>query len=260
MVRHERAGEEASRGTVSKAEDTLTIVGNGSITHSRHASDRLPDGKLTLPIIAKAWRYYREHGFRDFVYRIQRRLEYVVYVKRPQLRDAGAECAGVRFRVATEADAPLLAGIVPHWGVDREQLIRRKLAAGEMAIVGIHTAGGRGAYLSWLAASDPLMDTVLSLEPPKGDVCSRQIFVPEELRGRGVARAGLRFAEQVAAEQAWQRVWAFVFPDNASSLKLHDRLRYRCYGLLRVGRRLGRRYAQLKPAGESAWRPVVYPE
>ncbi|MFW6061341.1 MAG: GNAT family N-acetyltransferase [Planctomycetota bacterium] len=212
-----------------------------------------------MSVIGKTWAYYREHGLVELARRVHRRRRFHIYVRDLTApADVGAEDSEARFTVATAEQAGLVARGLRHWGDQAEQSVRQLIGAGDLAVVGItRVPPTKVVFVSWLSRRDPLLLTLHGETPPAGEICSRRIWVPTEHRRQGYARRGLRFAEQAAREAGYDRIWAFVIRNNKPSRRLHEQMGYDAYGVLRLGRVFGRRFAELQRAGERRWQPLT---
>jgi L-amino acid N-acyltransferase YncA len=104
---------------------------------------------------------------------------------------------------------------------------------------------------SWVAVEDDhvlgwIAVTAVSPRPVYAGVVEHSVYVDPAARGRGVARALL---DALIASTEAAGIWTIqsgVFPENAASLRLHERAGFRVVGTReRVGRQHGR------------WRDVV---
>lgn len=115
-------------------------------------------------------------------------------------------------------------------------------SAGKLAehrFVAIASDGGE--VLGWVAASP------VSSRPVYAGVVEVSVYVRPDARGGGVGRALLdRLVESTEAAGIWT-LQAGVFPENAASITLHERVGFR---ILCVHVKLGRH-------GERGWRDVV---
>ncbi len=100
-----------------------------------------------------------------------------------------------------------------------------------------------GAVLGWCALSP------VSRRPVYAGVAEESVYVASTARGRGVGRALL---EAMVCESEGAGIWTLqtgIFPENGSSLALHEACGFRVLGVReRVGQHLGR------------WRDVVFLE
>ncbi len=139
-----------------------------------------------------------------------------------------------------EAEAIYAAGIAtgnatfetepPSWEeFDRGRLAHSRLVAVE-----------NGAVVGWAALSPTSERACYS------GVVEHSIYVSEHARGSGVGRALMEALVVSAAEHGIWTIQTSVFPENAASLALHERLGFRI-----VGRR--ERIAEL----HGAWRDTV---
>src|ERR1051326_1892239 len=100
--------------------------------------------------------------------------------------------------------------------------------------------GADGSVLGWVAASSVSERCVYA------GVVEHSVYVHPDARGRGVGRALL---EALIASTEAAGIWTIqsgIFPENAASLALHERVGFRAVG---VRERLGRHHG--------VWRDVV---
>ena len=214
-----------------------------------------------MSLIRKALSYYREHGLKELIYRIHRRRRFIIYVKEIQSPRAPSAYPDVVFAEAGLDDAAPMAKTLEYWGHGREALVKDLLADGDVATIGFSPQDrSEVMYVSWLSTRDTLFDTLFGEEADAEDACSRRVWVPEAYRRRGLARRGLKFAESVAAAHGIRRIWVFVFSGNKPSRRLHEQLGYQEHGVLRLGRYLGKRFAEVKRRDTKGWCPLKAPE
>jgi L-amino acid N-acyltransferase YncA len=104
---------------------------------------------------------------------------------------------------------------------------------------------------SWVAVEDDqvlgwIAVTAVSPRPVYAGVVEHSVYVDPAARGRGVARALL---DALIASTEAAGIWTIqsgVFPENAASLRLHERAGFRVVG---TRERVGRHHGQ--------WRDVV---
>jgi L-amino acid N-acyltransferase YncA/DNA-binding transcriptional ArsR family regulator len=162
-------------------------------------------------------------------------------------RPAGAAPAGVIIRPMTSADATQVLAIyqtgldggeasfetaAPTWDVFDARLLpaHRHVAAD----------GTSGQLLGWVAASGVSDRCVYQ------GVIEHSVYVAPAARGRGVGAALLRaLIGSTEAAGIWT-IQSGIFPENAASLRLHERAGFRVVG---IRARLGRHHG--------CWRDVV---
>jgi L-amino acid N-acyltransferase YncA len=156
--------------------------------------------------------------------------------------------AGTALREMTEADWPrveeiwaegIATGIAtfetepPTWATfDASRLPQGRLVA-------VHDR----TVVGWAALSS------VSSRPCYAGVAENSVYVASSARGLGVGTALMRALVDVAAEVGIWTIQTSVFPENTSSLALHERAGFRV-----VGRR--ERIAQL----EGVWRDTLFLE
>lgn len=210
-----------------------------------------------MRLILKAWSYYREYGLVDFIRRIHRRRKFIVYVKAVERSEPLCKFPDVFFRVARPEDASLLVSRSDSSDSDAHEAARESFLAGDMAVIGLCPEDhSRLVYRSWLSSRGRMFNALLGRRPDSSEVCSKRVWVPEPYRRRGLAERGLKFAEHVAAEDGKNRMWAFVIDWNSASRKLHEKLGYERFGVLRVGRRWGKRFAEIRHRNDRRWTPL----
>jgi GNAT superfamily N-acetyltransferase len=218
-----------------------------------------PGAAALARLATKAWRYWREHGLRQTLYRIQRRRRFAIYAKDLTRGEPVPDHPDVRFRVATADDVPLLReASAGYWDPAIDGRMDERLRSGDLAVVGVSAAAPTEVvYLSWVSSRDWLFDLVFEGRPPADQACSRRLWVPAAHRRRGLARRGLAQAEHAAAGRGIRRLWAFVLASNKPSCRLHERAGYDCRGVVRVGRCLGRRVAEVRWSGRRRWTSLL---
>ena len=144
-----------------------------------------------MSMLSKVWDYYRQQGLRSLLWRIHRRRRFVILttdladVSEPPTYD------DVEFRLAGLEDISALSDLLSEsWGARRQEDIRRRLVAGDMAIVGFMRNTRQMGCVTWLSRDDRLFHTHLGSMPPDTDVCSRKLYVPERFRRRGLMPRG----------------------------------------------------------------------
>ena len=218
-----------------------------------------------LRLVPKAWRYCREYGLRKTLYRLHRRRRFVIYAKNLTRGEPISEYPDVYFRVANEADLPLLlksAGACWHPAIDGD--MGDRLRSNDLAVLGVSAANpDEVLYASWVSSHDWLFDilhTDRTDRPRPDEECSRRIWVPTEHRRRGLAHRGLNYVECVAANRGVRRLWAFVLASNKPSRRLHELAGYESLGAIRIGRCLGKRCAEVRWKKRWRWTGLEWPE
>jgi L-amino acid N-acyltransferase YncA len=105
---------------------------------------------------------------------------------------------------------------------------------------------GAGRVLGWVAAA-PVSDRRVY-----AGVVEHSVYIHPEARGRGIGAALLRaLIDSTEAAGIWT-IESGIFPENASSLRVHERAGFRVVG---IRRRLGR---HARPGhGPGRWRDVL---
>jgi RimJ/RimL family protein N-acetyltransferase len=211
-----------------------------------------------MGLIAKLCAYYREYGVVSLIRRIHRRRRFFVYVQETEASPSPPSNPDVLFRVAEREDVATLVAALEHWGDEREARIRELMDAGDFAIVGLDPLDpSRAMCVTWLSRRDRFFRMLHGAQPGQDEICSRKLWVPPEYRRRGLARKALKSIRRAAHEQGARRVWAFVLSDNIASRRLHETSGYELHGVLRWGRRWGRRFAEYRSVGRGKWSPLT---
>lgn len=88
-----------------------------------------------------------------------------------------------------------------------------------------------GAVLGWAALSHA------SPRPVYAGVGEVSLYVGERYRGRGLGDRLLAGLVEASEAAGWWTLWAAVFPENAGSIRLHERHGFRLLGVRsRIGR------------------------
>ena len=205
-------------------------------------------------MLSKAWYYYCQYGLRALIWRIYRRRRFVIFIKDHADAAEPATHDDVTFHLAGPADVAVLSDFLSaSREASPEEEIRRRLSSGDLAIVGILRDTGRIGCVNWISRDDRLFHTQFGATPPNAEACSRKIYVPEHFRRRHLAARGVLYAEWAARRAGYQRLWAYVLRGNRPSLRLHSKLGYGRYGILRLGRIWGRRFAEMRRSEDRSW-------
>jgi L-amino acid N-acyltransferase YncA len=148
----------------------------------------------------------------------------VTFAVRP-MTAADAEAVLRIYQTGLDAGQASLETVVPDWEVfDRVRLPEHR-----------HVAVLDGCVVGWAAVSR------VSARPVYAGVVEHSVYVDPSVHGRGVGTA-LLAALIASTEQAG--IWTIqsgVFPDNAASLRLHQRAGFRIVGIReRIGCHHGR--------------------
>ncbi|MGL4255018.1 MAG: GNAT family N-acetyltransferase [Microbacterium sp.] len=81
-----------------------------------------------------------------------------------------------------------------------------------------------GAIVGWAAAS------AVSSRPAYAGVVEHSVYVDRDARGAGVGRILLEAFVEAAEQAGFWTIQSSVFPENAASLRLHERLGFRVIG------------------------------
>ena len=190
--------------------------------------------------------------------RIQHCETFAVFTKTLVTKQAEQVYPDVDFRVAVAADERLLKGHTLLW--EESQGLpgaSSRLKAGDLAVLGVASGDPTEVlYISWVTREDKLFCMCADSSESVPQACSRRIWVPAQHRRRRLAERGLLFAENAAFDAGVRRLWAFALRDNEASIRLHEKLGYRQTGFLRIGRRLGKRIAQMQRSGTRHWQDL----
>jgi ribosomal protein S18 acetylase RimI-like enzyme len=112
----------------------------------------------------------------------------------------------------------------------------RELSAAELELVDarlpLHRLDSAQTYLVAWDGDEPVGHAHICWAPTKlGAPEIQDVFVPEELRGRGIGTKLSRAAEQLAHERGYDRISISASMTNEGALRLYRRLGYRDAGL-----------------------------
>jgi L-amino acid N-acyltransferase YncA len=96
--------------------------------------------------------------------------------------------------------------------------------AGKLARVRLVAVGDDGRTLGWAAAS------AVSSRPAYAGVVEHSVYIDRDARGAGVGRGLLDAFIEAAEEAGYWTIQSSVFPENAASLRLHERAGFRVIG------------------------------
>ncbi|MDZ7620559.1 MAG: GNAT family protein [Patescibacteria group bacterium] len=210
-------------------------------------------------LIVKAWHYYREYGLTELRYRIHGARRFAVLRKRLQGEWVERAYRDVQFRVACPDDVAMVCGLYERYKRCEAPIdVVDRIRAHELTVLGVSPADSRMVmYVSVASRNNQLFGLLPEDVAGPDDACSQGIWVPSICRKQGIAVRGLGFVEYAAAQAGVRQLWAFVKVGNAASLALHQTLGYEQFGLLRAGRRLGTRMAELRQTGQRGWQSLV---
>jgi phosphinothricin acetyltransferase len=141
------------------------------------------------------------------------------------------------YQAGLDTDLASFETVAPAWDTfDHDKLAEHRFVA----------VDERDSVLGWVAASSVSGRCVYA------GVVEHSVYVDAAARGRGI---GLRLLQELIASTEAAGIWtiqAGVFPDNAASMRLHERAGFRVIG---VRHHLGR---MQRPGG--AWRDVALVE
>ncbi len=214
-----------------------------------------------MRLIAKAWRYYWDHGFVQLAYRVQHRKTFVVVRKQLEGDRVAADYPDIHLRIAYLEDIPLVVDLHRRYqGCQAPRDLVERICAGELTILGTSPGDPSDVlYVSVASRNHAFFRLLPSEYLDADDLCSQGIWVPRGSRARGVARRGLSFAESAAYRAGARRLWAFVKSNNKPSLALHRTRGYEQCALFRVGRHFARRFAGIQFAGQH-WQALAVEE
>ena len=184
----------------------------------------------------RRWLSYRQH--------------YLVVSKALETDLAQTEYNDVVFKDCAEEDIPgIAAQLHEHYGSDAEATLRRKIADGEHAVIGLSTAKpGELVYISWVTKHDELVEAFRGGPLQENEWCNRRILVPPRFRRQGFGIRGLAAAEAVARQLGCRELWAVIEIDNLASHNMHEKLGHTVKGSLWVAMRFGKTSVRVEAA------------
>jgi phosphinothricin acetyltransferase len=143
---------------------------------------------------------------------------------------------GVRTRLATPADAAVIAAIYNEGIADRiatfeteprtpEQLTTQLIDKGDRFPTVVAEREGR--VVGW-ASAGPYRS-----RPAYSGVAEHSVYVARAARGTGAGRAALEALCRAYAERGFWKIVSRIFPENTASLILHERCGFRVVGVYR---------------------------
>ncbi|WP_374313830.1 N-acetyltransferase family protein [Microbacterium sp.] len=96
--------------------------------------------------------------------------------------------------------------------------------AGRLPQARLVAVDDEGAIVGWAAAS------AVSSRPAYAGVVEHSVYVDRDARGAGVGRILLEAFVEAAEQAGFWTIQSSVFPENAASLRLHERLGFRVIG------------------------------
>ena len=153
------------------------------------------------------------------------------------LESEGAKTAdALRTRLATPADAAAIASIYNEGIADRiatfeteprtvEQITEQLTAKADRFPTIIAERNGR--VVAW-ASAGPYRS-----RPAYAGVAEHSVYVARNARGAGAGRAALVALCTAYAERGFWKIVSRIFPENTSSLALHERCGFRVVGVYR---------------------------
>jgi phosphinothricin acetyltransferase len=144
------------------------------------------------------------------------------------------ETTPTRTRLATGADAGVIAAIYNEGIADRvatfeteprtEAEVARQLAdKGDRFPTVVVERAGR--VVAWAGAS------AYRSRPAYAGVAEHSVYVARAARGTGAGRVALEALCRAYAERGFWKIVSRIFPENAASLRLHERCGFRVVGV-----------------------------
>jgi L-amino acid N-acyltransferase YncA len=158
----------------------------------------------------------------------------------------------VSTRLATDADAAAIAAIYNEGIADRIATFETEPRTPEQIAAQLKDKGERfptivaehgGQIVAW-ASAGPYRS-----RPAYAGVAEHSVYVARSARGKGAGRMVLDALCAAYAERGFWKLVSRIFPENVSSLALHERCGFRVVGVYR-------RHGQL----EGSWRDCVIVE
>ena len=160
--------------------------------------------------------------------------------------------ARVTTRLATPADAGIIAAIYNEGIADRiatfeteprtpEQIVALLAEKGERFPTVVAERAGR--VVAWAGAG------AYRSRPAYAGVAEHSVYVARAARGTGAGKAALEALCRAYAERGFWKIVSRIFPENAASLRLHERCGFRVVGVYHRHGRL-----------EGQWRDCVIVE
>lgn len=164
----------------------------------------------------------------------------------------GDAMKGVSTRLATDADAAAIAAIYNEGIADRIATFETEPRTPEQITAQLKDKGERfptivaehgGQIVAW-ATAGPYRS-----RPAYAGVAEHSVYVARSARGKGAGRMVLDALCAAYAERGFWKLVSRIFPENVSSLALHERCGFRVVGVYRRHGRL-----------EGSWRDCVIVE
>ncbi len=158
----------------------------------------------------------------------------------------------LNVRLATARDAEAIARIYNEGIADRIATFETEPRTAAQLAATLADKGDRyptvvverdGEVVAWASAG------AYRNRPAYAGVAEHSVYVARAARGTGAGRAALEALCRAYAERGFWKIVSRIFPENASSLALHERCGFRVVGIYRRHGRL-----------EGAWRDCVIVE
>ncbi|HUP34699.1 MAG TPA: arsinothricin resistance N-acetyltransferase ArsN1 family A [Candidatus Limnocylindria bacterium] len=160
--------------------------------------------------------------------------------------------SGVATRLATASDAAAIAAIYNEGIADRIATFETEPRTAEQIAATLADKGDRyptvvaergGRVVAW-AGAGPYRN-----RPAYAGVAEHSVYVARAARGAGAGRAALEAFCRAYADRGFWKIVSRIFPENTTSLALHERCGFRVVGVYRRHGRL-----------DGAWRDCVIVE
>jgi phosphinothricin acetyltransferase len=144
------------------------------------------------------------------------------------------ETTPTRTRLATPADAGAIAAIYNEGIADRVATFETEPRTEAEVARQLADKGDRfptvvverdGCVVAWAGAS------AYRSRPAYAGVAEHSVYVARAARGTGAGRAALEALCRAYAERGFWKIVSRIFPENAASLRLHERCGFRVVGV-----------------------------
>jgi phosphinothricin acetyltransferase len=141
---------------------------------------------------------------------------------------------GIRTRLATAADAEAITAIYNEGIADRVATFETEARTPAQIAQQLADKGDRfptvvaerdGRVVAWAGAG------AYRSRPAYAGVAEHSVYVARAARGTGAGRAALEALCRTYAERGFWKIVSRIFPENAASLRLHERCGFRVVGV-----------------------------
>jgi phosphinothricin acetyltransferase len=171
----------------------------------------------------------------------------------------GRAAGATSVRLATVADAPAIARIYNQGMEDRVATFETEPRTPAQIAAQLGEKGDRfptvvverdGAVVAWASAGP------YRARAAYAGVAEHSVYVERGARGTGAGRSALEALCRACEARGFWKLVSRIFPENAASLALHERVGFRVVGVYRRHGRLDGRWRDCviveKPLGEAA--------